>query len=115
MKNKKAFTLIELIIVIAIIALLAVSAFVVIDPVKRLREAKDSVRLQDALSIEDAIGLYLADNEGVLPAELSGLATSTEYVVVTGSGSSGSNTTSLQFLVDGGYLPEIPSDPDREK
>ncbi len=87
----------------------------VIDPVKRLREAKDSVRLQDALSIEDAIGLYLADNEGVLPAELSGLATSTEYVVVTGSGSSGSNTTSLQFLVDDGYLPELPIDPDLDE
>ena len=42
--SKKGFTLIELIIVVAIIALLAAATFVAVNPAKRIGEANDAQR-----------------------------------------------------------------------
>ncbi|MBN1258340.1 prepilin-type N-terminal cleavage/methylation domain-containing protein, partial [Candidatus Peregrinibacteria bacterium] len=41
---KKAFTLLELIIVIAVIAILAAAIFVAVDPARRLHEARNARR-----------------------------------------------------------------------
>jgi len=56
---KKAFTLVELIIVIAIIAVLAVSAFVVVT--KWLGKSRDSRRISDVGTVERSLLTYLAD------------------------------------------------------
>ena len=49
--NKKGFTLIELIIVVAIIALLAAATFVAVNPAKRIGEANDAQRWSDITAI----------------------------------------------------------------
>ncbi len=65
------FTLIELIIVIAVIALLAAATFVAVDPAKRIGQARDAQRWQDVTAIADAIQQYQADNNGTFPTSTS--------------------------------------------
>lgn len=57
--TRKAFTLVELIIVIAIIAVLAVSAFMVLT--KWLWKSRDSRRLGDLGAIETSLSTWLSD------------------------------------------------------
>jgi len=60
MLHKKGFTLIELIIVIALIALLATTVILVINPVKIFQEARDSQRMADLGQMNSAMSLMLA-------------------------------------------------------
>ncbi len=62
MRNSEhGFTLLELLIVIAIIAILASVVMVVINPAELLKKARDSQRVSDLASLRTAIGLYLTD------------------------------------------------------
>lgn len=56
---KKGFTLLELLIVIAILAILAAAAVVVLNPAELLRRARDSERITDIANIRNAMNLYL--------------------------------------------------------
>jgi prepilin-type N-terminal cleavage/methylation domain-containing protein len=67
-KHRSGFTLVELIIVIAIIAILAAAVFVAIDPARRLHAARNSQRWADVTAIVDAIKKYQVDNGGSLPS-----------------------------------------------
>jgi prepilin-type N-terminal cleavage/methylation domain-containing protein len=63
MKKKHfGFTLLELLIVIAIIAIIAAIIFVALDPLKRFQDARDAVRYADIKNIDDAIQLYILEN-----------------------------------------------------
>ena len=64
--KQKGFTLIELIIVIAIIALLAAATFVAVNPAKRIGDANNAQRWSDVTAIADAWSTYVADNTGTL-------------------------------------------------
>jgi prepilin-type N-terminal cleavage/methylation domain-containing protein len=55
------FTLIELLIVIAIIAILAVVVVLTLNPGQLILQARDSTRVSDVASLQDAIGLYITD------------------------------------------------------
>ena len=121
-KTLKGFTLIELIIVIAVIALLAAATFVAINPAKRVGDANNSRRWSDVTAIADAYSAYLADNSGAHPTTTSAGAT---YSIATTTGGTGfatcqaktGNPTTTSALVDlsalvtGGYLGQIPLDP----
>lgn len=60
MVQTKGFTLIELIIVIALIALLATTVILVINPVKIFKEARDSQRVADLGQMNSAMSIFLA-------------------------------------------------------
>lgn len=60
--NRKAFTLVELLIVIAIIAVLSGVVLVAINPTEMLRKSRDSKRLQDLDTIRTALELYATKN-----------------------------------------------------
>ncbi len=66
-KNEKAFTLIELLLVVAIIATLAVVVFVALNPAQRLKDSKDARRTSDIDTILSAVHEYIIDNKGALP------------------------------------------------
>jgi prepilin-type N-terminal cleavage/methylation domain-containing protein len=57
----KGFTLLELLIVIAILAILASAAAVVLNPGEILRKGRDSSRVTDLNSIRTAINYYIAN------------------------------------------------------
>lgn len=122
MLEKKGFTLIELIIVIAIIALLAAATFVAVNPARRVGNAQDATRYQDLMAIADAYQTYLADNNSVLPTTTyftNGLTYMIATTTPTGANTpytcNGSSTANrfivLDNLISGGYIGKMPTDP----
>lgn len=62
MSMKKAFTLIELLIVIAIIGILATLIFVNVNVARK--KARDAKRMADLKNLQTAVELYAQDNPG---------------------------------------------------
>ena len=116
-QTKKAFTLIEILLVIGMIAVLATVVFVALDPAKRFRDARDAKRSTDTQSILSAVQTFIIDNQGSLPAGLTttekqigtaatGCAISTGGCAVSGAADCINLTTPLAK-----YLKTIPIDP----
>lgn len=57
--DKRGFTLLELLIVIAIIAILSVIIIFVLNPAETLKKARDTQRMSDLNTLKTALGLYL--------------------------------------------------------
>ncbi|MEK9154670.1 MAG: LamG-like jellyroll fold domain-containing protein [Patescibacteria group bacterium] len=61
-KRKSAFSLLELLIVMGVLAILTTTVVLIINPVELLKEGRDSKRIVDIRSIDEAIQLAQADN-----------------------------------------------------
>jgi prepilin-type N-terminal cleavage/methylation domain-containing protein len=61
-KKEKGFTLIELIIVMAILGLLAVIVLVLVNPVERLAQARDSNRMTSITQLGHSLQAYYTTN-----------------------------------------------------
>ena len=69
--NFKGFTLIEIILVMALIGIMATVALTLIDPVAQFRKSRDVQRKTDLRQIQSALELYRADQSAypdALPA-----------------------------------------------
>ena len=124
MKNllkKSGFTLIELIIVVAIIALLAAATFVAVNPARRIHEANDAQRWADVTAIADAWATYAADNSGNNATSSADCITANTTCMISNYAGTdadygcGATTTNARIwldpLVTSGYLGSIPADP----
>src|SRR4030042_3018006 len=60
--KRKSFTLIEIMIVIAILAIIATLVVVAINPTKRFGQARDAQRKQDLGALKNALEEYLVDH-----------------------------------------------------
>jgi type IV pilus assembly protein PilA len=69
--SKSGFTLIEVLLVIAILAILASIVIIAINPAKQFASARDAQRLSDVYSILNALHQYALDNEGAFPDALT--------------------------------------------
>jgi prepilin-type N-terminal cleavage/methylation domain-containing protein len=61
LRNKNAFTIIELLVVIGIIGILAVALLVTLNPTEAQRKARDSKRLKDAATLQAIIEQNIND------------------------------------------------------
>ena len=60
--SKRGFTLLELLIVIAIISVLAVILILVLNPTEILKKSRDSQRLSDLGTLKTALGIYVTSS-----------------------------------------------------
>ena len=118
-RTSQGFTLVEMLIVVAIIATLAVTIFVAVHPGQRVKDDADVRRHVDVESILTAIHQYEVDNSGNLPAGLTtgmvqkqlGTAT-TGCAIATGGCAVAENTECVDLSTPlAKYLQSIPVDP----
>lgn len=108
--KRKAFTLLEILLVIAAIGILAAIVIVAINPQRQLSQIRDSERTANLNALHSALDQYLID-EGEYPV---GLTSQYQDVCDTGSngveeGSIESDCVDLRVLVPR-YLAAIPND-----
>jgi prepilin-type N-terminal cleavage/methylation domain-containing protein len=125
--RQKGFTLIEILVVVAIIAILASVVFVALDPLTRFRNTRDSSRWNDVTELSNAIKLDQLDNGGEYIAAINSMAAGSVYMVVNGalmtSGCDDNNAScdtavtgdaycvNLAGLITEGYMGNIPISP----
>ena len=126
--NFKGFTLVELLIVIAIIALISTFVFVALDPLKRFQDSRDTKRWSDISELMHAIKVSQVDNGGKYIDALTSprLNYGDVYMITDGditsgcdSGNTHCNATvtssnscvNLGSLISRGYLGKIPVSP----
>ena len=130
-KNETGFTLVEILVVMAILAVLAIAIFAYLNPVARFQDSRNSTRQADVDSILKAAQLYAADNNGKYPTGLITLDTgdfttvggqtvpnckpfnsSSTVTCTTWSSTSGTpGALLLQSASGKSYLQNIPTDP----
>ena len=116
---KKGFTLLELLIVIAIIAILSAILIFVLNPAETLQKGRDSQRISDFSTVNSALALLLTTKTDISYTDLC-TATSTLFVSIPTSTASltgctlpatqtawgQKGTTSALFPVNGtGWIP----------
>ena len=105
--KQKGFTLIEVLLVVALIGVLVAIVIVAINPSKNLKDTRDAQRRTDVNTILNAVYQYTIDNTGTLPASIT--TTSTE-ICKTGGTCTGLVDLSVLTTAEK-YLTSIPFDP----
>ncbi|MEA1963118.1 MAG: prepilin-type N-terminal cleavage/methylation domain-containing protein [Patescibacteria group bacterium] len=121
-EKNKGFTLLELLIVIAVLAVLAGVLFVALDPAARLQDSRNAKRWTDVNAVLSAIKLDQVDNGGSYHANITAMTDNTYYQIgeaATGCDDACANPSvalqaacvDLLDLIDEGYLADVPIDP----
>jgi type IV pilus assembly protein PilA len=120
--NRKGFTLLEVLLVIALIAILAGIVIVAINPVKQLAEGRNTQRRSDVSAILNAVYQYTINNTGTIPGIDAVIATAQ----VIGTAATGCDTAAtitcngvttvaacldLTSFLTPDYIVAIPKDP----
>jgi len=100
-KNRHGFTIIELVVVIAIIAVL--SAIVMVNVSSYTAKSRDAKRIEDLQNIKKALELYFVDN-GFYPPSPCGYNCNGLYI------SNNSNWQTLETYLKP-YISSLPKDP----
>lgn len=106
--NQKRFTLIEILLVVALIAILAGIVILAVNPKRQLGSGKNSQRSADVNTILNATYQYSLDNAGNIPASIT--TTSTE-ICKTGAVSCTGLIDLSVLTASEKYLTTLPTDP----
>lgn len=105
-RSRHGFTLLEMLLVVAMIAILAAIVIIAINPLKQLADTRNAQRKVDVDTILNAVYQYTIDNNAV-PA---GLTTSATEICKTGGTCTG--LLDLSVLANNQkYVVSIPVDP----
>src|SRR4051812_19182983 len=107
-QNQSGFTLLEVLLVVAIIAILAGIVIIAINPGKNLGDTRNSQRSADVNTIINGVYQYSLDNNGTLPASITTTATE---VCATGAAACTGLVDLASLSTAGKYLVSIPKDP----
>ena len=107
-KLKKAFTLLELLLVLAIFSVLAGLVIFNLRPADILQRVNNTKNLANANNIEKAIETYMINHGGNLPASIQGNASGEYTICKQGEVSCPVGSISLDELINEGYLSVIP-------
>lgn len=107
MKSEKGFTLIEILLSIAIIAILSGIVIVAVNPFKQLADARNTQRRADATTILNAVYQYTVDNSGSLPSTI----TTTPTAVCATAGTCTGLIDLTVLTANEKYLTALPKDP----
>ncbi len=123
MNTKKGFTLVELLIVIAILAVLGVAVVLVLNPAELIRRSRDATRISDLATLNSAVAFYLteattpslgtcAQGRVTFGTVNPGFATAT-VVTIADYTVAGSGWVSINFgsITGGSPLATLPRDP----
>jgi len=115
MKFKKGFTLIEVLLVVAILAILAGLVILAINPQKQLLDAHNAQRKADVNTILSAVYQYSIDNKGVMPGTNVPVSPTAAMEICTATVSATCTTATLadlsSLISTQTYLTAIPVDP----
>ncbi|MFH1462505.1 MAG: type II secretion system protein [bacterium] len=87
--TKKGFTLIEILIVLAIIAMVAATVIIATNPARQFAQARNTQRWSAVNSILNAVNQNMIDNQGLFDFSGCGateISTSTAQTIKSGSG-----------------------------
>ena len=121
--RKNGFTLIELIIVVAIIAILAGIVVIALNPLLRFRTTRDAARNADVNQFSEAIALNALDAGGFYVWAIRNVATGTDYMISSATTSTGcsyqctnyisstGDCINLNGLIQDGHIGQLPVAP----
>lgn len=107
-KKQSGFTLLEVLLVVAILAILAGIVIIAINPGKQLGDSRNAQRQADVTTILNGVYQYSLDNNGSLP---SGITTTSTEICATGSSSCTSLVDLSTITASEKYITSVPKDP----
>jgi len=102
-QRERGFTLVELVIVVAILAILLAIVLVALNPARNFAESNNTQRRSDVNAILNAVHQYMVDNRGTVP---SGVTSTVQTIA-----SSGVGTVDLCAALVPTRLADLPLDP----
>jgi prepilin-type N-terminal cleavage/methylation domain-containing protein len=111
--QKKGFTLIEVLLVVAAIAILAGIVILAVNPARQLAEARDAQRSADVNTILNAVYQYAIDDPaGAIPGTITTTQTEICNTKVTSNAANCTGVINLSHLTNTErYITQFPTDP----